>query len=434
MMRNTISRLVHLTSCAAIGLLCLAIVFSAGCKRPPDSEEGKAAPKGSKIDDLVYTRPNGDLVRISNGNPITLSADFPTDVAIYPGATIAMVVMGENEPGATLNTPDSAEKVVAFYRKRLKDDGWRFNEAIEAPNYLVATKDGRSLLVDIRTESGKTSVCLTLPKKKDEPPKADVKPSPPPGPRDGGSWQDLYEAKTYTGAEGRKLPYRLLKPTAIEPGKQYPLVLFLHGLGERGDDNVKQLVHGAGDFAKAANRRKYPCFVVAPQCPGDKRWIRQTLKELKSPHFAMTEKPADPMILVLELLDKLAADLPVDKERIYVTGLSMGGFGTWDLVQRRPDFFAAAIPICGRGDSAQATKLKNLPIWAFHGEKDPVVPVQCTKTMIEAIRRAGGSPKMTLYPGVGHDSWTATYADPEVMAWLFAQKTPKQDRKTGHGK
>jgi predicted peptidase len=238
-----------------------------------------------------------------------------------------------------------------------------------------------------------------------------------------GSWQDSYEAKTYVNAEGQKLPYRLLKPEKIEPGKRYPLVLFLHGLGERGTENVRQLLWGAGEFAKAANRREYPCFVVAPQCPPTGLWVRHELKNLQSPQFALSEKPSEPMALVLELLDKLVAtDLPVDKNRIYVTGLSMGGFGTWDLIARRPNFFAAAIPICARADPVQAAKFKNLPIWAFHGDADPIVPVRHTKEMIEAIRKAGGAPKITIYPGVGHNSWTATYADPEVMAWLFAQK------------
>jgi predicted peptidase len=242
----------------------------------------------------------------------------------------------------------------------------------------------------------------------------------------GESWQDSYEAKTYTNADAQALPYRLLKPEKIEPGQRYPLVLFLHGIGERGTDNARQLLHGAGEFAKAANRRKYPCFVVAPQCPADRLWVRKDLKKLNAAEYVMSEKPSQPMALVLELVDKLAVDLPVDKGRIYVTGLSMGGFGTWDLIQRRPEFFAAAIPICGRGDLACAAKLKNLPIWAFHGDADPLVPVDRTKSMIEAIRHAGGTPKMTLYPGVGHDSWTATYANPEVLAWLFAQKTQKQ--------
>jgi len=241
-----------------------------------------------------------------------------------------------------------------------------------------------------------------------------------------GSWQDSYLAKTYVNTDGQKLPYRLLTPAKIEPGKRYPLVLFLHGLGERGTDNVRQLLWGAAEFTKPENRRKYPCFVVAPQCPLTGLWVRGELKDLLAPTFVLSQKPSQPMTLVLELIDKLAArDLPVDKSRIYVTGLSMGGFGTWDLIERRPDFFAAAIPICARGDPTQAAKLKNLPIWVFHGGADPIVPLRHSKEMVAAIRKAGGAPKITIYPGVGHDSWSATYANPEVMAWLFAQKRKK---------
>ncbi len=235
--------------------------------------------------------------------------------------------------------------------------------------------------------------------------------------------KDLYVARTYVNADGQKLPYRLLTPTKIEPGKRYPLVLFLHGIGERGTDNVRQLLWGAGEFAKPENRRKYPCFVVAPQCPPNGLWVGRELKDLLGPSFALSKKPSQPMALVLGLVNKLVAhDLPVDASRVYVTGLSLGGFGTWDLIERRPGFFAAAIPICGRGDPAQAAKLKKLPIWVFHGGADPIVPPKCSKEMVAAIRKAGGSPKITIYPGVGHNSWSATYANPEVVAWLFAQK------------
>ena len=233
------------------------------------------------------------------------------------------------------------------------------------------------------------------------------------------AWQNAYEAKTFTGRDGQTLPYRLLKPEKIEPGKSYPLVLFLHGAGERGTDNCKQLVHGAGAFAKPENRRKYPCFVVAPQCPSERRWVEV---DWNLPAHVMPEKPSVPLRLTLELLDKLAAELPVDTGRLYITGLSMGGFGTWDAIARWPDRFAAALPICGGGDTAQAPKLKTLPIWAFHGGADHTVATCRTTAMIEAIRHCGGKAKMTIYPGVAHDSWSRTYADPAVLDWFFAQQ------------
>jgi predicted peptidase len=232
-------------------------------------------------------------------------------------------------------------------------------------------------------------------------------------------WQNSFEVKKYANSKGESLPYRLLKPEMIESGKRYPLVLFLHGAGERGVDNAAQLVHGAGQFATPENRRKYPCFVVAPQCPADRRWVEV---DWALPSHTMPKTISTPLGLALELVERLAAELPVDKSRLYITGLSMGGFGTWDTIQRRPDFFAAAIPVCGGGDTAEAPKLKDLPIWAFHGDKDSVVQPRRTSDMVAAIRRAGGSPKMTTYPNMDHASWVPTYANPDVLAWLFAQK------------
>ncbi len=178
-----------------------------------------------------------------------------------------------------------------------------------------------------------------------------------------------FEAATYRDGD-ETLLYRLMKPEKTEPGVKYPLVLFLHGAGERGADNTSQLLHGVREFAKPENRRLYPCFVVAPQCPTDRRWVEV---DWSAPAHTAPENPSEPLRLALDLVDKLAAELPVDRNRIYVTGLSLGGYGTWDAIARRPDLFAAAIPVCGGGDTAMAAKIKDIPIWAFHGDKDPVV-------------------------------------------------------------
>jgi predicted peptidase len=132
--------------------------------------------------------------------------------------------------------------------------------------------------------------------------------------------------------------------------------------------------------------------------------------------------------MALKLLDNLPKLFSVDPDRIYITGLSMGGYGTWDALQRKPDYFAAAIPICGGGDVNGAEKMKDVPIWAFHGDADGAVKVSRSRDMIEALKAAGGKPKYTEYPGGGHDSWTATYKNPEVMAWLFEQKRKKSDK------
>jgi predicted peptidase len=232
-------------------------------------------------------------------------------------------------------------------------------------------------------------------------------------------WHDLYEAKTYRNAAGQTMPYRLLRPEKIEPDKTYPLVFFLHGVGERGTDNGKQLNPCGGVFAQAENRRKYPCFFVAPQCPTTDRWANVDWAVTSRP---MSEEPCPPLKLAKELLDRLAAELPADKGRLYITGTSMGGFGVWDAVQRWPDCFAAAVPVCGGGDVAQAKRLKDLPLWAFHGGLDVLVPPSRTTAMINAIRQSGGTPKMTIYPFVSHICWFRAYADPGLLAWLFAQK------------
>jgi predicted peptidase len=223
------------------------------------------------------------------------------------------------------------------------------------------------------------------------------------------------EKKVYTDAKGHQLPYRLLKPAKIEPGQKYPLVLFLHGAGERGDNNEAQLIHGVPEFAKAKNREKYPCFLIAPQCPKGQRWANWSERKL-------VDQPTEPMRLVIALLAQAQKEYPIDPQRIYVTGLSMGGYGTWDLISRYPDQFAAAVPICGGGDEGQAAKIAQIPIWVFHGAKDPAVKVERSRTMVAALKKAGGHPKYTEYPDVEHDSWVPAYKDAEMMEWLFAQK------------
>jgi predicted peptidase len=230
-----------------------------------------------------------------------------------------------------------------------------------------------------------------------------------------------YAAKVFEGSGGKKLPYRIMQPEGYSATgtEKYPLVVFLHGAGERGTDNTKQLVHGTGEFAKPENRKKYPCFLIAPQCPDDKRWVEVewTLKSHKQlPEDSESAK------LTLELISGLEKEFRIDTKRRYLTGLSMGGFGTWDLATRHPDLWAAAVPVCGGADESTAPKVAKLPIWTFHGDKDTVVIPERSWNMVAAIKAAGGKPIYTEYPGVGHNSWSAAYADPKMMEWLFAQK------------
>lgn len=235
---------------------------------------------------------------------------------------------------------------------------------------------------------------------------------------------EAYAKKTFSSNE-QTLNYRFLTPDKIAANQKYPLVLFLHGAGERGDDNTRQLIHGLPEFIKPENRKDFPCFAVAPQCPAERKWAEVDWS--KTEHN-MTEEWSIPLGLTRELLHQIIQDYPVDTNRLYITGLSMGGYGTWDYIQREPGFFAAAVPVCGGADENYADRLTKLPIWAFHGDQDRAVPVIRTTRMIEAIKTAGGSPKMTIYPGVGHNSWSQTYANREVLAWLFAQKKPSSSQ------
>lgn len=233
--------------------------------------------------------------------------------------------------------------------------------------------------------------------------------------------EDAFEKRTFTGANGKTLPYRLLSPAKLEPGKKYPLVVFLHGAGERGSNNESQLQNCARDFAKPENREKYPCFVIAPQCDGAYRWCEVDWGDPK-PHTTPKE-PSVPMGLLLSVLAEFTKQPTVDTNRLYVTGLSMGGFGTWDIITRNPGMFAAAAPICGGADVTAAPSLAKLPIWVFHGGSDDVVKTVRARLMVEALKAAGStSVRYSEYPGVGHGSWGNAFAEPEFFTWMFAQK------------
>jgi predicted peptidase len=231
-----------------------------------------------------------------------------------------------------------------------------------------------------------------------------------------------FERREYRDAEGAVLPYRLLRPRDYDAAKRYPLVLFLHGAGERGTDNEKQLVHGMREFLREEMRADHACFVVAPQCPDKLQWVDTPWTAEK---HTMPERPTVPLRQTLELLEKLPGEFAIDADRVYVTGLSMGGFGVWDALQRRPELFAAAAPICGGGDPAFAERIARIPLWAYHGDADTTVKVRRSRDMIAALKQAGGEPRYTEYAGVGHNSWTAAYRDEELYKWLFAQRRTK---------
>src|SRR5262249_38529581 len=166
-------------------------------------------------------------------------------------------------------------------------------------------------------------------------------------------------------------------------------------------------------FPACAPPKDPPCPRVAPQCPADGWWSGSERNRKGRTH---------PLTLVLELIESMRTEFSIDDSRIYLTGLSMGGYGTWEAVALKPDLFAAAVPVCGGGDVKAAPKIAKIPIWAFHGGKDGIVKPERSREMIEALKKAGGEPKYTEYPDAGHDSWTTAYADPKLHEWLFAQK------------
>ncbi len=214
------------------------------------------------------------------------------------------------------------------------------------------------------------------------------------------------------------LPYRLQAPLSIQAGQKYPLVIGLHGAGERGHDNERTLTW----FAPLANdtlRIQYPAFVLIPQCPKERRWCEV---DWSLPSHVIPAEPSIPMRVLIELIDDMVKKYPIDSERIYVTGLSMGGFGTFDLLARKPDLFACAVPICGGADTATAERVKHVPMWIFHGALDRVVIPERSRDMVAALRRVGALPQYTEYPNIEHGSWKPTYANPDVWRWMFAQR------------
>lgn len=227
----------------------------------------------------------------------------------------------------------------------------------------------------------------------------------------------LFEKGVYPSKNGN-LNYRLLKPENYNPEKKYPIVLFLHGAGERGSDNEITLTHIAGLFLDKKNRKDYPCFVLVPQCPKGKRWVEVdwTLKTHEQP-----ESPSWAMRRVVKVLEILQKKHNIDKSRIYITGLSMGGFGTWDMLMRYPKIFAAGIPICGGADETKAENIKDIPIWTFHGDLDQTIKAERSRNIVKALRKIGGKITYTEYKGVAHPSWKPAYKEKNLLAWLFSK-------------
>ncbi len=215
--------------------------------------------------------------------------------------------------------------------------------------------------------------------------------------------QPMTLKKTVTHDVTLKYWLALPKGYADDTTKNWPLMIFLHGAGERGDDLELVKKHGPPKLISAGTN--LPFVVVAPQCPADSWW-----------------ESTQQVIALVALLDHVQASHRIDPDRVYCTGISMGGYGTWRLACEYPSRFAAVIPICGGGRPFLAKAMKSLPAWVFHGAKDPVVPLSESEKMVDALKRAGGSVEFTVYPEALHDSWTATYDNPAIYDWLLQHR------------
>ena len=224
-----------------------------------------------------------------------------------------------------------------------------------------------------------------------------------------------FAAHVYSDNRGRRMPYRLYSPAADEQKSRYPLVIWLHGGSGRGDDNLKQITGGntpgSRVWTKPENQSKFPCFVLAPQCAEGQFWATVEKAE-----------PTAQLQLAVNIIEDLQSKFSIDERRLYVTGQSLGGFGTWGLIGSQPGRFAAAVPLCGGGDESKARALVREHVWAFHGEVDASVSVERSRVMINALKSAGGSPRYTEYKGLGHVIWEKVFNEPELLPWVFAQR------------
>jgi predicted peptidase len=238
---------------------------------------------------------------------------------------------------------------------------------------------------------------------------------------------DDFQAGAFTDPDGTTLQYRLFVPQGYEAAatRRYPLVTFLHGNGDQGSDNRRQVREGARVWAQPANQERHPAFVLAPQCPGGDGWGR--------PRGLAGYPAGSPLDALFALLDDVEQRFRIDLDRRYITGMSGGGHGALRALSHQPDRFAAAILVCPAGAPAEHPEvpasehgvavvagLERLALWFFHGVDDPVVPISLTRERVAALRRAGGAPRLTEYPGVKHDAWVKAYAEPAIVDWLFS--------------
>ena len=238
---------------------------------------------------------------------------------------------------------------------------------------------------------------------------------------------DEYQKAIFTNGEYR-LPYRVLYPLNFDATKKYPLLIFLHGAFEKGNDNEAQLNIGGRYFLTDSIRRNFPAFIVFPQCPVDDSWayfeteVDSSTGRPKRLNFPFSNKPTQIGSLLKELLDTLIKLAFVDKSKVYVGGLSQGGMGVYDLIARYPNVFAAAFPICGAGKISTASKFaQHTAVWIFHGKEDDIIPVHFSQQFYQKLKKLHADVRYTEYPGVKHNSWVNAFKEPQLLPWLFSK-------------
>ena len=223
-------------------------------------------------------------------------------------------------------------------------------------------------------------------------------------------------------SEDSQLNFRILYPKNFDKNKSYPLTLFLHGIGERGDDNILQLKYVDKVFLNPENYNNYKSIVVFPQAPLDDNWSSRLLtkNEIRQV-FPENEKPTKSLQLVIKLMDSIVKEDFIENKRVYLSGLSNGAMGSFELLKHRPNMFASSVMICGGGNPLWASEFaKKTPVWIAHGSKDRVVHPNFSLKMAEAIIKEGGNPKITFYEDVFHDSWVNVFSDPNYLEWMFS--------------
>lgn len=223
--------------------------------------------------------------------------------------------------------------------------------------------------------------------------------------------------------------YRILFPENFNPNAKYPIIFFLHGSGERGNDNEKQLTHGGQLFLKDNIRKNFPSIVVFPQCPENDYWANVNIirndKEKRNFSFVEGGKPTKIMHSLVGMVNDFLKKPYVNKDQVYIGGLSMGGMGTFELLRRKRYTFAAAFSICGGDNTNNIKKYQRVPLWLFHGAKDDVVDPAFSMVIAERLKNVGDEVKFTLYPKDNHNSWDSAFAEPELLPWLFSHKKQK---------